>query len=315
MYKHLTQEQRYAIYLGLQKDESQEMIASAIGVHPSTVGREIKRNSTTSGKYVWIKAQEKASARIRRHPGNHSKSEALRWRVKQYILEQQWSPKQISGYLKREEGICISHETIYRLIRNDEKLTEQCRHKMKYRKKQSVRRPTKATNIKNRISIHERPKEADGTRFGDWEMDLIVDVQGHGILTLTERSTNFLLMGKLKDGKKAMGVAKTARRLLLPYRGNFLKTITTDNGTEFAAHEWISMQLNVPIYFTDSYSSWQKGAIENANKLIRQYIPKGMDISTVTERMIMKIQTKINARPREKLNFSTPKREFFKFYS
>ena len=193
MYSHLTQEQRYAIYLGLQKGESRKLIASTIGVHPSTVGRELKRNSTKSGKYVWLKAQEKASARIGHHPGNHAKSEALRWRVRQYILEEQWSPKQISGYLKREEGVSISHETIYRLIRNDERLAGQCRHKMKYRKKQSVKKATKATNIKNRVSIHERPKEADGTRFGDWEMDLIVDVQGHGILTLTERSTNFIV--------------------------------------------------------------------------------------------------------------------------
>lgn len=167
MCSHLTQEQRYGIFLGLQKGESKKLIASTIGVHASTVGREIKRNSTKSGKYVWLKAQEKSSARQIKHPGNHSKSETLRWRVKQYILEEQWSPKQISGYLKREEGIDISHETIYRLIRNDEKLMEQCRHKMKYRKKQSVKRPTKATNIKNRVSIHERPKEADGTRFGD----------------------------------------------------------------------------------------------------------------------------------------------------
>ena len=145
-------------------------------------------------------------------------------------------------------------------------------------------------------------------------MDLIVDVQGHGILTLTERSTNFILMGKLKEDKKATGVAKTVRRLLLPYKGDKLKKITTDNGSEFAAHEWISKQLDVPVYFTDSYSSWQKGAIENANKLIRQYIPKGTDMSTLTDAKILKIQTKINRRPREKLNFSTPKRAFFKFY-
>lgn len=314
MYSHLTQEQRYAIYLGLQKGESKKLIALTIGVHPSTISREIRRNSTRTGKYVWTKAHEKAGARIGRKPGNHSKSEALRWRIRQYILEEQWSPKQISGYLKREEGICVSHETIYRMIRSDEKLAEHCRHKMKYRKRQTSRRITKATNIKNRVSIHDRPKEADGTRFGDWEMDLIVDIHGHAILTLTERSTNFLLMGRLRHGKKAMETAKTVRRLLLPYKGKYLRTITTDNGSEFASHEWISRQLGVPIYFTDAYSSWQKGAVENANKLIRQYIPKGMDISKVSDRRIMSIQTKINSRPREKLKFSTPKREFFKFY-
>ena len=118
-------------------------------------------------------------------------------------------------------------------------------------------------------------------------------------------------MTKLKEGKKAMPLAKAVRRLLLPYK-HTLKTITTDNGSEFAAHEWITKMLGVQVYFTDSYSSWQKGTIENTNKLVRQYIPKGMNIASVTDAFIMKIQKKINARPREKLNFSTPKIEFFK---
>ena len=137
------------------------------------------------------------------------------------------------------------------------------------------RKETKATNIRNRVSIHERPAEADGKRFGDWEMDLIVDKDNHAILTMIERSTNFLLMSKLKYGKKVMPLAKTVWKLLLSYKGDKLLTITTDNGSEFAEHEWISKHLGgVPVYFTDSYSSWQKGAVENTNKLIRQYIPK-----------------------------------------
>ena len=101
----------------------------------------------------------------------------------------------------------------------------------------------------------------------------------------------------------------------MPYNGENLKTITTDNGSEFAAHEWISRHLGLTVYFTDAYSSWQKGGIENTNKLVRQYIPKGTDISTVTDKRIKMIQTKINRRPREKLKFSTPKYEFYKHYS
>ena len=99
-------------------------------------------------------------------------------------------------------------------------------------------------------------------------MDLIVDKDGNAILTMIERSTNYLMMQKLKEGKKALPLAKAVRRLLLPYKAKLL-TITTDNGSEFAAHEWITAQLGVQVYFTDSYSSWQKGAVENANKLIR----------------------------------------------
>ena len=237
----------------------------------------------------------------------------LRWRIAELIRNEQWSPRQISGRLKRE-GVSVSHETIYAMIRKDGsgELASHCRHRMKCRRRASRRHETRATNIRNRVSIHERPAEADGKRFGDWEMVLIVDRNSNAILTLTERSTNFLLMEKLRHGKKAKPLARAVWRLLLPYKGEALKSITTDNGSEFAEHEWITEKLHVPVFFADSYCAWQKGAIENGNKLVRQYIPKGTDISTVTDGKIAKIRKKINARPREKLNFMTPAECFFK---
>lgn len=315
-YKQLTREQRYAIYLGKQKGETSSEIARSIGVDKSTVSRELKRNSTANGKYVWCKAQELSEGRRRRTPGNRRLSETVAWRVKELIREEQWSPRQISGRLAKE-GVSVSHETIYAIIRNDAtgELAGFCRHKMKYKRSHSRKRETKATNIKDRVSIHQRPKEADGKRFGDWEMDLVVDKEGNAILTLVERSTNFLVMEKLKQGKKAKPLAKAVWRLLLPYKGESLKTITTDNGSEFAEHKWITQKLGVPVFFADSYCSWQKGAVENGNKLIRQYIPKGTDISNVTDARIDKIRKKINSRPREKLNFFTPKEVFFKYFS
>ena len=186
---------------------------------------------------------------------------------------------------------------------------------MKYKKRKTTIRETKATNIKNRVSIHERPAEADGNRFGDWEMDLIVDQNQNAILTLVERSTDYLIMEKLRYGKRAMSLAKVVWRLLMPFRGDKLLTITTDNGSEFAAHECISKKLGVDIYFTDYYASWQKGNIENTNKLIRQYIPKGTDFKNINNNRIMQIQKKINRRPREKLGFNSPKYEFYKHFS
>ncbi len=183
---------------------------------------------------------------------------------------------------------------------------------MKYKRSASKKHETKATNIKDRVSIHDCPKEADGKRFGDWEMDLIVDKDSNAILVLIERSTNFMLMEKLKNGKKAKPLAKVVWRLLLPYKGEALKTITTDNGSEFAEHKWITKKLNVPVFFADSYCSWPKGAVENENKLIRQYIPKGTNISTVTDWKIRKIRMKISQRPRQKLDFATPKEVFYK---
>ena len=141
-------------------------------------------------------------------------------------------------------------------------------------------------------------------------MDLIVDSHNHAILTIVERSTNMLFMTKLAHGKKSEPLAKAVRRLL-PNKKH-IKTITTDNGPEFAAHKLITKYLGAVVYFADPYASWQKGAIENTNKLIRQYIPKHTNFDDVTDKKIANIQKKINSRPRQKLKFETLKAEFFK---
>ncbi len=189
---------------------------------------------------------------------------------------------------------------------------------MKYNRHGHPDRTTKVRNIPDRVGIHERPAEADGTRFGDWEMDTIIGKDGKGaIVTLTERSTNMVLMERLPEGKHPEPLAKVVIRLLFPYR-HTIRSITTDNGPEFCAHRMISKALaprdakkpNL-VFFADSYASWQKGAIENANKLIRQYIPKGTDFSALSDNFIRKIQYKINRRPRKKLNFQSPKKVFF----
>lgn len=154
------------------------------------------------------------------------------------------SPKQISGYLSMKSKH-ISHETIYKRIRGDEsgELRNHCRHKLKYRHHVKVARKTKVRNIPDRTSIHDRPAEADGSRFGDWEMDLIIGKgQKSAILTLCERSKNYLLMARLPQGKNPENVADMAIRLLFPYRKNVL-TITTDNGSEFACHKKIAKAL------------------------------------------------------------------------
>lgn len=314
---HLTSEQRYEIYLGRKRGWSRSRIAREIGVHPSTVSRELQRNCNSNGEYVWCNAQRKAESRRHKLTPNHRKPLELWWRIEQMITEEDWSPAQIAGVLRRE-GIHIVKQTIYNHVHSDTtgKLARHMPHELKYTRRSKSFRPTKATNIANRTSIHQRPAEADGKRFGDWEMDTIVDSYGHAILTLTERSTNFILMERLPYGRKAMPVAKTVARLLFPYR-NTIRTITTDNGCEFAAHLEITRLLSmknrekVIVYFADSYCSWQKGAIENANKLIRKYIPKKSNFDDFSDRRIMEIQKKLNRRPREKLNFDTPLRQFF----
>lgn len=288
-----------------------------VGISESTLSRELRRNSTSSGKYLWNKAHEMSIARRRRTTENSRKDAIVVWEALEHVRNDDWSPKQVAGYMKKE-GKPISHELIYQHIRADEsgELAGHCRHRMKYNRHGRPDRTTKVKNIPNRKSIHQRPEEANGKRFGDWEMDTVVGKNGKGaILTLTERSTNFILMEKLEHGKVAEHAAKAAVRLLLPYKGDGVKTITTDNGSEFCEHEYITKIIKgATIYFADSYSSWQKGAIENANKLIRQYLTKGTDFKDVTNAFIKKVQAKINARPREKLNYSIPKCEFFKHF-
>lgn len=142
-------------------------------------------------------------------------------------------------------------------------------------------------------------------------LDLIIDSYGHAILTMVERSRSFLLMKKLPEGKKAIPLAHEAAELLFPWR-EFVLTITTDNGGEFTAHELLTQLLHrksmpdIRIYFADAYASWQKGAIENMNGLIRQYIPKGANFDNFSDEQILDIQRKINRRPREKLDFLSP---------
>ena len=304
---------------GTRRAKTRKEIAAEIGKHPSTVSREYKRNATKKGGYNDITAQTMAESR-RKHGAPHNKTpRLLLWRIERYIKEEQWSPAQIAGFLAKE-GIRISRQTIYNHIHADTtgELLANTRHKGKYnRKKHQGHRPTKAANIPNRTSIHDRPTQADGSRFGDWEMDLIVGKNGYGaILVLTERSTNYCIIEKLPHGRNAKAIAKAVIRLLFAYWLEGVLTITTDNGSEFSAHQQITRGLkDVVAYFADSYCSWQKGLVEYTNKLIRQYIPKGTDFNTITPNFIKEIQAKLNRRPREKLNFSTPKTEFFKHFS
>ena len=311
MYKQLTSEQRYTISVLLQNRTKQKEIAKAINVSPSTVSREIRRNSGVRGRYNWETAQANAVQTKRKKPGNHSINKEVMEEARHLLVAEQWSPEQISGVLAKD-GKYISHETIYRMIRKDKAeggtLYKHCRHKLKRRA-----RPVggRRISIPNRTSISERPAEVDGKRFGDFEMDTIVGRGNHGaIVTLIERSTSMLFMRKLKKGKNAKDLARTVIHLLSPFKEQ-VKSITTDNGTEFACHEMIGKSLGVTIYFADPYASWQKGAIENANGLIRQYVPKTETFEHVSHQQITKYSKRINIRPRKKLEFKTPHECFY----
>lgn len=315
MYNQLTSEQRSQIFAYLQDGIARKIICERVGISQSTLCRELKRNSGKHGKYTWQLAHQKAMIRRERTCTNRRTQPWILNKALRLLREEDWSPKQISGALKLE-GIYISHERIYQAIRSDEtgELKKHCRHKMKYRRhKRRKRISAGQTLIPNRVSIHQRPVQADGTRFGDWEMDLVIGKgQKSAVLTMIERKTNMFLQSKLTS-KKPDVVAKAAWRLLLPYKAHVL-TITTDNGIEFMNHEWLARRIGATVYFADPFCSGQKGAVENANKLLRQYFPKGTDFREVEQACLDRIQAKINRRPREKLKFSSPLKEFFKHF-
>ena len=175
-YKQLTSQQRSQIFALLQRKTPRKDIVRIVGCSESTLCRELKRNSTAKGNYLWDKAHAKAMERRKRSTSNKKLDSTLVWRIKQMIIDHQWSPEQIRGVLDKE-GISVSIQTIYNIIKADEsgELRRNCRHPNFKRRSVAERRPTKATNIANRISIHDRPAEANGKRFGDFEMDLIVD--------------------------------------------------------------------------------------------------------------------------------------------
>lgn len=318
MYKHLISTQRSQIFAYKHCNKSAEFIADAIGVHISTIYRELSRNSNKRGGYAH-NAHEMAMDRQNRVVKNATISMRTKFECLQHIRVDLWSPEQISGYLKLK-GISVSHTTIYKWVKEDKEaggnLFEFLRHKGRKRKSNPYKCAS-ARNIPDRTSIKERPPEANGKRFGDWEMDLIIGKNGYqAILVLVERSTGYVIIHRLKHGKKAKELAKAVGRLLLAYKAEGVLTITTDNGSEFSQHRLISKALNgVTVYFADPYASWQKGLVEYTNKLIRQFIPKGSDFDEISPHELMQIQKKLNARPRKKLNFSTPKIEFFKHFS
>lgn len=312
-YHHLTSEQRYTIDVLLRQKKSRKEISQTIGVSESTLSREIKRNSGQRG-YHYKQAQVKATDRQRRLQNYRNLTLELRNFIRQRMTQEQWSPAQIVGWLHKHGKKTVCVETVYAYIRSDKAnggdLWTHCRHQLKHRQRQ-VSQPY--TAVQNRTMIDDRPHEWDGSTPGDFEMDTMVGQDGKGaIVTIVERNKSFLMARKLPHGKNAKALAKTVINMLLPYIGK-IRSITTDNGSEFAEHLMIAKRLKTKIFFAHPYSSWEKGCIEYHNKLIRQYIPKGTDFNLVTDQMLKQIVMKINRRPRLKLNFSTPVKEFFKF--
>ena len=256
MYKQLTSEQRYTISVLLQMKCSLSFIAKTIGVSVSTVSWEKRRNSNVQGVYDCRLATLKARRRKAGMPGNRSISPHVRSRVFELIRRKQWSPEQISGWLMRQEGLSVSKSSIYNWIAAVSPYHKDNIRRHLWHGGRKVRRFASSTRtpIPNRVSIDDRPVHANGQTVGDWEMDTIVGKDGKGaIVTLVERKSCFMLMEKLDSGKRAVPLAHAVVRLLKG-SGLSVRTITTDNGTEFAAHEIIARELGTTVYF--AHPTW-----------------------------------------------------------
>jgi IS30 family transposase len=311
-YKQLSQAQRYQIEILNKAGKNQKEIAELLGVSPATICRELKRNKGKKG-YRPRQAQIKAGKRRREAAKALKMTDEVILVIEEKICLD-WSPEQVSGWLKINQGIFISHERIYQHIwenkRHGGTLYTHLRQSNKKRKKQYGSKD-KRGQIRNRISIDERPAiVAEKTRIGDWEIDTVIGQNHQGALvTIVDRVSKFTLIKKV-DSKHAEVVTEATISLLLPYLDKTL-TITADNGKEFAGHETMKEQLNADVYFAHPYHSWERGLNENTNGLIRQYFTKGSSFENITDDEVEAVMNKLNHRPRKTLNFKTPHTVFF----
>lgn len=303
-YRQLTEGQRYQISILLAENISFRKIGDIIGVSVSTVSREIKRHCTAKQAYNPASAHAKALAvRHKKQPARIAKSTVY---VVEMLLKLDWSPEQISGVCQRQQ-IPVSHEWIYQHIHADFKaggrLYLHLRHRLKRYKKRFHKQRGR---ILDRRSIHERPPcVATRERYGDWEIDTVLGRQGTGVIVSALERKSLFYVTKKVESKQAEAVTKALISMLKPYQP-LVHTITADNGLEFAHHKEVAKQLKADFYFADPYASYQRGANENANGLLRQYVPKGTNIRQLDPGDLASYQQRLNLRPRKTLGFMAP---------
>lgn len=309
-YTQLTQVQRYQIYALLKTEHSQSKIAVVVGVHKSTVSREIRRNKGKRG-YRPKQAHRKA---LRRRQKAKPRIQADIWEMVEEKLYQEWSPEQVSGWISKNYDISVSHEWIYQYIFTNKRAGGDLYKHLRCQKKRRKRYGSydRRGKLPNRTSIDERPEVVDQRqRLGDWEIDTVIGKRHQGALvTLTERKSRLSLVKRVNK-RQADVVSEATITLLKPFADQ-VHTITGDNGKEFANHEIIANRLNADFFFAHPYAAWERGSNENMNGLIRQYFPKKTDFSTILDEDVEAVMHKLNHRPRKCLDFFTPFEVFFK---
>jgi transposase, IS30 family len=308
MYSQLTQEERYAIAEMRRQHFSIRRIARELGRSPSTICRELHRNRRADGWYRAHTAGEHTRGRRSRSRRN-ARFSTDDWAIVEHLIALDWSPEQVSGWLKRHGLLSISHETIYVRIFADKRaggeLWRHLRQAMKKRRKR-YRSHDSRGRLPGKRHISERPPEVEGRgELGHWEIDTVKgDSQAmHTVVTMVERASGYTMMGKLARHTAA---DCTERCIDLIRRAGRVATITADNGSEFHGYARTEAATGVPWYFATPHHSWERGTNENTNGLIRQYLPKRTSMAHVTQLDCDAIAQRLNSRPRKRLGYRTP---------
>jgi len=310
-YHQITSEERYTLATLRRQVPTLSIAAMArlMGRHRSTITRELRRNSTPyDGAYRPSRAQEQANGRRSRSRHN-SQFSKQQWRLIEQLIRADLSPEQISGLLQRTGVLRVSHETIYKRVWRDQRcgghLHCHLRQRRRYRKRYRGGYE-KRGRLEGKRHISERPTAIDRRcEIGHWEMDIVVGTgSNHCILTLVERVSGCVLIGKLSA--RTVAAVNSRAIQLIRARPDLFKTITVDNGPEFHGYRQIENATAVTFYFATPYHSWERGTGENTNGLIRQYLPKGKNLNSLSQSRCTEIALKLNNRPRKRHGFLSP---------
>lgn len=310
---HLTIEQRYEIATLRSQGFSMSKIGGFIGRDKSVISRELSRNSDQRNNVYKAKlAQSKASIRQHDKVKKIRFTEQIKARVI-HLLEEDFSPEQIVGYCSDKNFECVSIERIYQFIWSDKKKGGQhYKHLRTKGKRYAKRGALKGSRgiIKDRVGIENRPLVVEEKqRIGDLEIDLVIGKNHKGaLLTINDRASGVLKMAKI-NSKESQEIQEKLIELLMDWKP-ILHTITSDNGKEFANHKKVSEILEISYFFANPYCSWERGANENLNGLVRQYFPKKYNFDLITEEEVLRVTNKLNNRPRKRFGFKSPNEIF-----
>jgi IS30 family transposase len=306
-YSHVTLAERSQIEILFNKGYAQTDIAKVLGRAPSTICRELERK--VYGAYSARKANHKAYVKRK-----YAKYQGMKvnedMKLAEYIttyLRKGWSPEQVAGRLADEVGFrLVSHTAIYAWLRSVHGRQLESELKKLKRRRKSKKKRAKVVQLEGRVFIDDRPAAvADRRYFGDWEGDFIVSGKGKktSLLVLHERKSRYVFLRKVRH-KTTDIVERTLVEMIRPLQ-NF-RSLTLDNDIAFVHHEKISKEIGIPLFFCHPYASWEKGGVENSNRFIRRWIPKGADIAEWSDEEIQKIEWWMNSLPRKVLGFKTP---------